>query len=217
MKVSRDFYSRPQDEQVLVCQETWCGQCNKPDLGMSNPIEHEDNGFIFVEGCCNVCGTTVISRIEERINRSFCFVKAVHIEIKLIPQDQIHTIVPLSKLLNPTLPENLLQSRLEEMLSQGYQCAGLYLDNHLIGICGLWIITKFYVGKHIEPDNFFILPEYRRQGFGKQLLEWVCEYGKAQGCVAVELNCYALNDIGNAFWEQEGFTKIGYHYQRLLD
>ena len=138
-------------------------------------------------------------------------------EIQLMAVDKLISIIPLIQLLNPSLPDTLIQSRLEEMANQGYQCAGLYLDDQLIGICGLWIMTKFYVGKHIEPDNVFILPEYRRQRFGKQLLEWVYRYGKSQGCIASELNCYVTNTAGSAFWEQEGFAKIGYHYQRLLD
>lgn len=139
------------------------------------------------------------------------------IEIKLIPKDKLASIIPLIQLLNPTAPETILKIRLEEMLDQGYQCAGLYLDKKLIGNCGMWITTKFYVGKHIEPDNVYILPEYRRLGLGKRLLEWVQEYGKSQGCIASELNCYINNETGNAFWEQEGFTKIGYHYQKLLE
>lgn len=138
-------------------------------------------------------------------------------EIKLIPEDKLISIIPLIQLLNPTLPENLLQTRLNEMTSQGYQSAGLYLDGQLIGICGLWIMTKFYVGKHIEPDNVFILPQYRSQGYGRQLLEWVYKYGKSQGCIASEMNCYIANEDGNAFWEQEGFVKIGYHYQKIID
>lgn len=138
-------------------------------------------------------------------------------EIKLIPKNGLTTILPLIQLLNPTLPENTLKTRLNEMAAQAYQCAGCYLDGQLIGICGFWIMTKFYVGKHIEPDNVFILPEYRRLGYGKKLLEWVYAYGKAQGCVASELNCYIINETGNAFWEQEGFVKIGYHYQKSLD
>jgi GNAT superfamily N-acetyltransferase len=137
-------------------------------------------------------------------------------EIKLIPTDHLISIMPLIELLNPTVPETTLIVRLEEMINQGYQCAGLYLNDKLIGICGFWIMTKFYVGKHIEPDNVFIQPEYRRQGYGKQLLEWVYGYGLSQGCIASELNCYIINESGNTFWEQEGFVKIGYHYQRLL-
>jgi GNAT superfamily N-acetyltransferase len=138
-------------------------------------------------------------------------------EIKLIPKDQLIAIIPLIKHLNPTLYETTLKSRLEEMITQGYQCAGLYIDQQLIGLCGMWIMTKFYVGKHIEPDNVFILPEYRRLGLAKQLLDWVYDYGKSQGCIASELNCYISNETGDAFWEQEGFAKIGYHYHKSLE
>jgi GNAT superfamily N-acetyltransferase len=138
-------------------------------------------------------------------------------EIKLIPTDNLISILPLVQFLNPTLPASLLETRLQDMASQGYQCAGLYLDGQLIGICGLWIMTKFYIGKHIEPDNVFILPEYRRQEFGKKLLAWVYDYGLSQGCIASELNCYVDNETGNIFWEQEGFAKIGYHYQKLIE
>lgn len=138
-------------------------------------------------------------------------------EIKLIPTDNLISIIPLTKHLNPALPESTLKTRLDEMISQGYQCVGLYIDSRLIGICGLWIMTKLYVGKHIEPDNVFILPEYRRLGLGNHLLEWVYEYGLSQGCIASELNCYITNETGNAFWEREGFEKIGYHYQKYLE
>jgi GNAT superfamily N-acetyltransferase len=138
-------------------------------------------------------------------------------EINLIPNDKLVSIIPLIQQLNPTIPETTLTIRLEEMVNQGYQCIGLYLDEQLIGICGMWMMTKFYVGKHIEPDNVYLLPEYRRQGFGKRLLVWVQEYGRSQGCIASELNCYINNEIGNAFWEQEGFEKIGYHYQKPLE
>ena len=138
-------------------------------------------------------------------------------EIRLIPRENLSIIVPLITQLNQAVSPRVLASRLTEMVDQGYQCAGLYLDGQLIGICGLWLMTKFYVGKHIEPDNVYILPEYRRQGLGKRLLEWVYQYGLDQGCIASELNCYINNDTGNAFWEQEGFEKIGYHYQKPLE
>lgn len=138
------------------------------------------------------------------------------VTIELIPAENIHTIIPLIKVLNPSVAEATLRSRLEEMIVQGYQCAGMYADGSLIGICGLWILTKFYVGKHIEPDNVIILPEYRHQGLGRRLLDWVCRYGHSQGCIASELNCYIANETGNRFWQREGFAKIGYHYQKQL-
>lgn len=138
------------------------------------------------------------------------------IDIKLIPTDKLISILPLILQLNPSLSETTLKTRLDEMVTQGYQCAGLYQNQQLIGICGFWIITKFYVGKHIEPDNVFIVPECRCQGLGKKLLKWVYDYGLSQDCSASELNCYLGNNIGNAFWDQEGYNKIGYHYQKPL-
>ena len=65
MKTLRDFYSRSYDEQTWFLRETWCEKCGKPDIGMKNPIEYESNGYIFIEGQCNLCGTVVVSRIEE--------------------------------------------------------------------------------------------------------------------------------------------------------
>lgn len=138
------------------------------------------------------------------------------IEIRLIRNEDIYSIIPLLQLLNATIPTPTLHERLTEMLTQGYQCAGLYHQGKLAGICGLWIMTKYYIGKHIEPDNVVLLPEYRGMGLGKQLMAWVYHYGQTQGCVASELNCYLPNARGHAFWENEGYTKTAYHYRRLI-
>jgi GNAT superfamily N-acetyltransferase len=70
------------------------------------------------------------------------------------------------------------------MVEKGYECVGVYDGNKMIGICGMWILTKYYVGRHIEPDNVMILPEYRGQGIGEKMMEWVYEYGRSKGCIA---------------------------------
>ena len=128
----------------------------------------------------------------------------------------MHSIIPLLQVLDPDIPVQTLSERLDEMLSLGYRCAGLYDGNELVGICGIWILAKYYVGKHIEPDNLFILPAYRGKGLGKKLMAWVYEYGKSQGCIASELNCYVNNQTGQAFWESEAYQAIGLHYQKAL-
>ena len=137
-----------------------------------------------------------------------------NITIKLIPSAEISSVIPLLCILNTTISERVIQERLGEMVGQGYKCVGAFSENNLIGICGLWILTKYYVGKHIEPDNMVILPEYRSMGLGARLMAWVYEYAKSQGCVASELNCYLSNEKGHAFWEREGYKKIAYHFQK---
>lgn len=135
--------------------------------------------------------------------------------IELIKSEDIFSIIPLLRVLNPTIPQEILENRLTEMLEQGYRCVGVFAEStKLVGICGLWIVTKYYVGKHIEPDNMVFLPEYRSKGLGKLLMAWVYEYAKTQGCIASELNCYLTNVHGQKFWENEGYQAIAYHYQK---
>ncbi len=137
-------------------------------------------------------------------------------KIELINEGEIFKIIPLLNILSPSLPDEVLRERLSEMVTQGYKCVGIYDGDQLIGICGIWILTKYYVGKHIEPDNMVFLPEYRSKGLGKELMSWVYEYGLKQGCVASELNCYLTNKSGQKFWKQEGYEPIAYHYQKKL-
>lgn len=134
----------------------------------------------------------------------------------LIPKQDMFTIIPLLQVLNDKISEEVLKERVTEMVERGYECVGVYDDQKLIGICGLWILTKYYVGRHIEPDNVMILPEYRGQGIGEKLMEWVYEYGKSKGCIASELNCYTSNTSGQKFWTNEDYKIVGFHYQKKL-
>ena len=136
------------------------------------------------------------------------------IEIKEIENKDIYTIIPLLQVLNKGISEELLKERLEDMVKQNYVCVGVYDNDNLIGICGLWILTKYYVGKHIEPDNVLILPEYQNRDIGKKLMLWVDKYAKEQGCVASELNCYIGNKKAHHFWGKEGYEVIALHFQK---
>ena len=136
--------------------------------------------------------------------------------IKLIDTDKIYTIIPLLRVLNEKIEEDILKQRLEDMIRQGYQCVGIYDEDALAGISGMWFLTKYYVGKHIEPDNVIILPQHRGKGLGEQLMKWIYEYARSQGCIASELNCYVSNHGGQKFWINEGYRVIGFHYQKML-
>jgi len=134
--------------------------------------------------------------------------------IRLIESEKMEAIVPLLARLNPKISKDVLKSRLGNMMLQGYQCVGVYDDTKLVGISGIWVLTKYYVGKHIEPDNVFILPEYQGKGIGKLLMNWIFDYAKSIGCKASELNCYTENDAGQRFWKQQGYEVVGYHFRK---
>ena len=138
------------------------------------------------------------------------------ISFKLLTEPDKLDIIPFLRLLNQNIPEDILERRITEMFTQGYKCVGVFDGDRMIGISGLWIMTKYYVGKHIEPDNVIIHPEYRGTGVGDSLMKWIYDYAISQGCVASELNCYVSNNFGQKFWINQGYTVIGFHYQKKL-
>ncbi len=125
-------------------------------------------------------------------------------------------ILPLLYELDPSISETVLKSRLSEMIGRGYECVGIYYKNELIGLCGIWTLIKYYVGRHIEPDNVYIRVEHRSLGIGNQLNDWLKNFALSRGCQAIELNCYVNNENGNSFWKSNEYIAIGLHYQKKL-
>jgi len=127
------------------------------------------------------------------------------ISFKLLNETNKSDIIPFLLLLDTNISEDILEKRLIEMFSQSYKCVGIFDEKKMIGISGLWIMTKYYVGKHIEPDNVIIHPEYRGSGIGYALMKWIYEYAISQNCIASELNCYVANHAGQKFWINQGY------------
>ncbi|MBK5207910.1 MAG: GNAT family N-acetyltransferase [Flavobacteriaceae bacterium] len=135
-----------------------------------------------------------------------------HLEIKLIEKENIFTILPLLRELNTDTSEIILKERLLEMTTQHYKCVGVYLNQELVGISGLWFLTRHYCGKTVEPDHVVIDENHRNKGLGKKLFEWIYIYAQNIGYEASELNTYIENEKSHRFYENEGYKKLGYHY-----
>lgn len=139
-----------------------------------------------------------------------------NLEIKLIPTKDILTILPLLKKLNKITSEKILKQRLLEMTTQHYKCVGMYINDELIGISGLWFLTRHYSGKTIEPDHVIINSKYRNHRLGKKLFEWIYKYAQSIGYEASELNTFIHNVKSHRFYENEGYKKLGFHYLKIF-
>jgi GNAT superfamily N-acetyltransferase len=140
----------------------------------------------------------------------------MNVEFKIIPKKNILEILPLLTMLNTTTPKELLTERVLEMANQNYECAGMYLDKELIGICGIWYMTRHYIGRSSELDQVIIHPKLQSKGLGKQFIQWIFKHLKAKGIEACELNAYVENTKSHVFYEREGFDKKGFHFVKIL-
>ncbi|MGM5469628.1 GNAT family N-acetyltransferase [Flavobacteriaceae bacterium LMO-SS05] len=136
---------------------------------------------------------------------------------KIINKSKIDTIVPLvQKLTNYKYSDEILVERFAEMVTQNYECAGVYDGDKLIGISGMWYCTRHYSGKSMEVDHVYIDDGYRGHGLGKQFFSWMYDYVKAKGYESVELNTYVQNYPSHKFYYNEGFEILGYHFFKKL-
>jgi len=136
---------------------------------------------------------------------------------KIIDKEDINVVIPLiQKLTNDKFTDAILEKRFAEMITQNYECAGIFDEGKLIGICGLWFCTRHYAGRSVEADHVFIDESYRNKGLGKEFFAWIYNYAKERGCEAVELNTYVSNYPSHKFYYNEGFQILGYHFFKKL-
>lgn len=136
---------------------------------------------------------------------------------KIIDNKEINSIIPLiQKFSEHKFSDAILEHRFSEMIHQNYECAGVYDDDKLIGISGMWFCTRHYSGKSVEVDHVYIDDSYQGKGLGKQFFKWIYEYARQKGCEATELNTYVQNYPSHKFYYNEGFQILGYHFLKKL-
>lgn len=139
------------------------------------------------------------------------------IHIQLIENQEILTIIPLLTKLNSKTPLNLLKERVIEISKiHNYECVGLYVNEKLVGISGLWYSTRHYIGKTVEPDHVIIDDSLQGQGLGKKFFSWIDNHVKSKGCEAIELNTYVNNPKSHKFYYNEGYNIYGFHFLKVL-
>lgn len=136
---------------------------------------------------------------------------------EIINKNNIDEVIPLvSKLNEGTVSNEILKERFAEMVTQNYECAVIYDQDKIVGVCGLWYCTRHYSGRSVEPDHVFIDEAYRGKGVGKQFFEWIYTYVISKGYEAVELNTYVTNASSHKFYFNEDFKILGYHFLKKL-
>jgi len=139
-----------------------------------------------------------------------------NIKFRFLLKEEFESIIPYVSKLNPKLSRETIWLRLDEMKDQGVRCIGVFDSKKLIGMCSVWVQTRFYCGKMIEPDNVYIENEYRSLGLGKLLIEFLEDTGKKENCEVSELNCYLDNEKGLKFWRNQGYKELGFHMQKKI-
>lgn len=141
----------------------------------------------------------------------------MHLKFKIIPSDEINVVIPfVKKMAKVTISDSILLSRFKEMVNQDYECLGVYIDEELVGICGMWFSTRHYCGKSVEIDHLYVIPKLRNNNIGGQIVSWVEKYAISKGFNTIELNAYIDNERSQKFYLKQGYKKLGFHFLKPI-
>lgn len=90
-------------------------------------------------------------------------------------------------------------------------------NDKIIGFATFSIRTVVRYPKPIaELDEFFVVPECRKKGIGKQLLQTVLDRAKKRGCYRLYIESHYDHKAAHTLYDKMRFTNYGYHFIKSL-
>lgn len=109
-----------------------------------------------------------------------------------------------------TFDEELALHR--KILASEHELGLLYKkDNQYVGFMNLSIRNDYVNGTDTSPVVFveaiYVLPDYREQGVGRQLIEYAEAYAKQRGITQLASDCFLDNTKSELFHKSCGFIE----------
>ena len=103
---------------------------------------------------------------------------------------------------------------------EGYRLVGVFEDEptHALAVAGFRVGHMLAWGRYLYVDDLSTLPEGRRRGYGRQLLEWLTEEGRRLGCEQLHLDSGVAADRYDAhrLYLNTGLAITSHHFARRL-
>lgn len=126
---------------------------------------------------------------------------------------QIETI----KFLYPNMTIERYEGFLSDMILKNYKQVAVFDRETCVGLTGFWFGTKLWTGKYLEIDNFIVHPEYRKNGIGKLLTQFIDEKAKELNCTCIVLDAFTGNFEAHRFYYNQGYVPRGFHFIKTID
>ncbi|WP_348800222.1 GNAT family N-acetyltransferase [Flavobacterium adhaerens] len=127
------------------------------------------------------------------------------------------TQIETMKHLYPNLTLDKYQSYLNEMVPHNYKQIAVFDGDICVGLSGFWTAMKLWTGKYIEIDNFIVHPDYRSQGVGKMITDYIDVKAKSEDCNVIVLDAFTGNFTAHRFYYNQGYEPRGFHFIKMLN
>lgn len=94
----------------------------------------------------------------------------------------------------------------------GYQIAFLQIDNSIKSVAGFRLSECLSFGKFLYVDDLITRADYRSQGYGEMLFDWLIDYAKAHNCNQLHLDSGVQRFDAHRFYLKKRMNISGHHF-----
>jgi GNAT superfamily N-acetyltransferase len=138
---------------------------------------------------------------------------------ELLTKEELRASFHVMNQLRPSLTEESYFTLYNEMKQQGYQLMALYNEEmRIVSLAGFAIRVNLYDLKHIYIYDLITDQNERSKGYGEQLLGYIEELAREQGCSNVVLSSGLWRTDAHRFYEHKlNYDKTSYVFKKAIE
>jgi GNAT superfamily N-acetyltransferase len=118
--------------------------------------------------------------------------------------------------LRPHLQRSEFLVRVQRQQQSGYQLIFLEQNNQVIAIAGFSLGECLAWGKFMYVYDLVVTESMRSQGHGQQLLQWLIDFAKSNGCQQLHLDSGVQRHAAHRFYLQQHMDITSHHFSLKL-
>jgi len=129
---------------------------------------------------------------------------------------QIKRCAPVLRELRTFLTEEQIIDRVQQQMTDGYRLAYTEGADLVTCVAGYRIVRNLTYGKFLYVDDLVTRADHKRAGYAGQLIEWLCEHARDQGCSFLVLDSGVQRFEAHRFYLAHRMDITAHHFARKL-
>ena len=100
---------------------------------------------------------------------------------------------------------------------QGYELAFLETEGKARAVAGYRFLESLFSGKNLYVDDLVTLAADRSRGYGAELIDWLIEQARGNGCETLELDSGVQRFDAHRFYFSKRMSISSYHFRIKIE
>lgn len=129
---------------------------------------------------------------------------------------QIQACFRVMAQLRPHLPAEDFVGRVRRQQDDGYHLAFIEAEGKVVAVAGFRLSENLAWGRFLYVDDLVTDEAERSRGYGRELLEWLLEYARQEGCDQFHLDSGVQRFGAHRFYLRHGMDITSHHFALKL-